>query len=271
MALGKDIPVKILLKLVPIIAKQTDQVSKLAESTLSKCISLPDDIQCNDPRVETLKRELQNIQTSIQNIQNTLNSINQIIPTLQTIINIASILKIAQLAIPNPAPAPSGPITQLIITFTAIIDNSKAIVKSLQGIVNSTQSQFNRVSSLVATIVNTLGSICNTETFTVSSEVAAKINRNSDAALAAAYPSDFYTTINVSQEDIDYRFNLIRDLLDQQVSVMNNLFEAPTKIYTDTTPPASTLGEINDYFINVATNKLYGPKTVNGWGNPINL
>ncbi len=36
-------------------------------------------------------------------------------------------------------------------------------------------------------------------------------------------------------------------------------------------PPASSLGEDNDFYIDTATTQLYGPKTGGAWGSPVSL
>ena len=42
-------------------------------------------------------------------------------------------------------------------------------------------------------------------------------------------------------------------------------------ILSGTTAPTLSIGEIGDYYLNKSTYDLYGPKTSNSWGTPINL
>jgi len=35
--------------------------------------------------------------------------------------------------------------------------------------------------------------------------------------------------------------------------------------------PSSSLGENGDFYIDTSVNKMYGPKTSDGWGDPVNL
>jgi hypothetical protein len=44
-----------------------------------------------------------------------------------------------------------------------------------------------------------------------------------------------------------------------------------TTILSGTTAPTLSIGEIGDYYLNKSTYDLYGPKTSNSWGTPINL
>lgn len=47
--------------------------------------------------------------------------------------------------------------------------------------------------------------------------------------------------------------------------------EDGSQIYSGTSAPQSSLGKEGDYYLNTNTFDLYGPKTNNGWGTPINL
>ena len=44
-----------------------------------------------------------------------------------------------------------------------------------------------------------------------------------------------------------------------------------SQIYSGSGVPAATLGNIGDYYLDVTTYNLYGPKTANGWGTPMLL
>jgi hypothetical protein len=44
-----------------------------------------------------------------------------------------------------------------------------------------------------------------------------------------------------------------------------------TQIYSGQTTPATSIGAAGDFYIDLATGALYGPKTSSGWGTPISL
>jgi len=44
-----------------------------------------------------------------------------------------------------------------------------------------------------------------------------------------------------------------------------------SQIYSGTGVPESTLGVVDDYYLDKSNYELYGPKTSNGWGTPLNL
>jgi hypothetical protein len=43
------------------------------------------------------------------------------------------------------------------------------------------------------------------------------------------------------------------------------------KVYSGTSDPSDTLGTIGDFYINLTTDLLFGPKTVSGWGTSVSL
>lgn len=42
-------------------------------------------------------------------------------------------------------------------------------------------------------------------------------------------------------------------------------------VLNGTTAPASTTGEVGDFYIRTSTSQIYGPKTASGWGSPTSL
>lgn len=271
MALGTQIPSEIVSKLIPILFKQFDVISKIAESAANKCNNLPANIQCNDPLVKQIKDQLQNLQNSIQQLTAILNSSSNIANAIQIVAGIAATLKIIQLAIPSVPGVPTGPVTELIAICTGLIANSKSAVNSLNNIIATIKTQFARINFLISNIINTLGSLCHDEIYNVSVEVNDIIANSNLTNLSDQYPSEFYTDINVSDDDINNRLILINDLVQQQLDVVSNLIEAPTKILTGATTPIFEQGDLNDYYVNYALNQMYGPKTESGWGQPVNL
>lgn len=269
MAIGTQIPAQIVQTIVPILSKRMSLISTLAEKIISDCVNLPVGVSCDDPSVRNIKQQLKNLQTAINTINPLLSNINNIINIIQTVVTVATILKTIQLAIPSVPGVPAGPITELIIIFTKLIENSKSCIDSLKGLTGSSQSQFNRIDSLIADAINKIGSICSNEQFEVSANVADIISRSSNQGntqnLQQPYNTEFYTSFNVSDDDIEYRLKSIQDLLDNQLDVMQNLIESPSKVLRGQQLPTDSIGNINDYFVDTRTNIVYGPKTDAGW------
>jgi phage-related protein len=277
MAIGTQIPSQIVQQIILLLSKQIDAISNLAEKTSTDCLNLAHNVKCSDPTVKQIKGQLADLQRLIDQLNIIINRTSDIISIINTVATTASVLKIIQLAIPSVPGVPTGPITELINIFTKLIDNAKSSINSLKGILANIKSQFNRINSLIANSINTIGSICNNESFTVTSEVASIINNassiigNDTSIINDQYPTEFYTNINVSDDDINLRFNTISELLENQLDVMTNLVEAPSKVYQASGVPENNLGKLGDYYINLDNQSIYGPKAqANDWGQPVN-
>ena len=119
------------------------------------------------------------------------------------------------------------------------------------------------LSKLLAGVINKLSSICNTETFEVSKITQDAINNQ---VVTDNITSEFYRLINVSQSDLDNRNVLIADLELQQRLLLTDLLEAPSKVYQNQGAPANDLGKLGDYYIDLDTQTVYGPKvSSNNW------
>jgi hypothetical protein len=267
MAIGTQIPSQIVEKIIPILSGKMSTISNLANKTALDCLNLPPETQCSDPLISKVKQQLADLQILITELDALINSISSIASSIQLVATVATALKLIQLAIPMVPGIPSGPITELINIFTKLIENSKSGVGSITNILENIKSQFNSINSNIANSIKKLASICSNEQFETSADVARLVN---PIQLTPDFASKFYTTINVSQDDIDFRVDSIQDLLDDQINVMQNLIEAPSKVITSENLPVTTDGNINDYFVNTTTNQIFGPKTNEGWGTPVN-
>lgn len=266
MALGTQIPSQIVTKLTPLLSKQIDTMSKLAETMSSDSLNLSPEVTCSDPNVKKIKTDLQLFQKEISRLNSIVNNTNGVVNSIKTISIVANTSKLAQLIIPAVSGVPSGPVTALINLFTKLGENANSAITCLENVIKNIKSQQQLISNTVADVLNTLGPICDSEVFETSSEVADIIT---DTNLNL-YPTEFYTEINVSDDDITNRFEVISNLLENQINVLNNLLEAPSKVYQGNTFPDIELGKVDDYYINTITNQIYGPKTINGWGTPVN-
>jgi len=267
MSLGTQLPSQIVSKLTTLMSNQLNSISNLVSKMSSDSLNLAANATCSDPTVQKLKRDLQKFQNEVDRLNTIISNIDRIIPIIRNITTIASTSRAAQLLIPAAPGVPTGPVTLLINLFTKLVENSNSAIISIQNIVNNANSQLQTINNVMADILNTIGSICNTEVFDTSAEIAEIIQR---PLAGSIFPTEFYTELNVSDEDINNRFNVITSLLENQISVMNNLIEAPSKVLSGAGLPTLNLGEINDYYIDTVTNQIFGPKTVDGWNTSIN-
>jgi hypothetical protein len=234
---------------------------KVAEA-ISKSNILPKNISCSDPRINELKKILEQIQRYIAQIQNILRILNIVIPILTVAAQIASILINAQLA--NPVPSPPAVGQGIAVQNELVANIAKALTQAsiILGIVNGAVAV---ASTLIGAVINKLSSICNSETFEVSQTTQNAID-------PATIESEFYQLINVSQEDIDLRKDLIVQLQQDQRSLLD-LLEAPSNVIigTGNQQPVIDQGKQGDYFINQNTRTIYGPKISDTeWAQGIN-
>jgi len=235
---------------------------KVAEA-ISKSNILPKNISCNDPKIVELKQILQQIQKYIAQIQNILRILNIIIPALTVAAQIASVLINAQLA--NPIPSPPAVGQALAVQNELVANIAKALTQAsiILGVVNGAVGL---ASKLIGPTINLLSSICNDEVFEVNQTTQTAIDsinteNTRNANIDFDMDSQFYQLINVSQDDIDLRQELIIQLQQDQRSLLD-LLEAPSRVITGTGTqiPDSDRGKTGDYFINQTTRTIYGPK-----------
>jgi len=268
MAIGTTIPVNLIKQLIPVLMKQVETLSTESEKFINQVLQLPSDISCSDPRVQDAKSKLQSMYDLIATIKQGLNTINTIVPIIGTVATVAQVLKIVQLAIPSIPGVPSGPITELINTFDSLSKNAKSSVSSLQGMVSAINIQFARINQSLAKAISKLSAICNTETFLVSADIN---NALQNLDYTETVPTQFYTDLNVSDEDITQRLKLIEELATDQLNILTNLKEAPSKVISGVNTPTNDIGDIDDYYVDTDSQLIYGPKTSNGWGSGINI
>ena len=90
------------------------------------------------------------------------------------------------------------------------------------------------------------------------------------AGYGDALKTEFYTKVNVSEEDLDFRSDTIEQLLSQQRDLLTSILEAPSKVHQTTAAPIGSLGKLGDYVVDNANKNMYGPKLENdSWGQPV--
>ena len=90
------------------------------------------------------------------------------------------------------------------------------------------------------------------------------------AGYGDALKTEFYTKVNVSEEDLDFRSDTIEQLLSQQRDLLTSILEAPSKVHQTTAAPTGSLGKLGDYVVDNVNKNMYGPKLENdSWGQPV--
>lgn len=242
-----------------VIAKLNQKVAEV----ISKSGALAKTILCNDARIKEIKQILQQIQRYITQIQNILRILNTVIPILAVAAQIAAVIINGQLAIPAPTPPVA---TQTLAVQNELVANIAKALTQASIIVTITNGAVTVASKLIGPVINKLSSICNTETFEVNQDTKNVLDTNTEITntieITNTTESEFYRLVNVSQQDIDLREELIVQLQEQQRSLLTDLLEAPSRVIVSTSiqPPDADRGKAGDYFINQTTRTIYGPK-----------
>ena len=264
------LPAKAVSLTIKQINKQTTKLMDSVNKTVADTVKLPVNIKCDDPRIKQIKNQLTNIQTQLTTVQNNIPKIQKTVNSIKSIVTLASGIKttisIAQLS--NPITAPLFIAQQLTAIQDATIVNAieslnqfaavpATLISKLQTIVPPLTSAISKVSAVCNGDVDNL-KIPNSllpETNNINND-----NNDNNDDYNDLVATEFYTKKNVSQSDLDGRSDLIELLVQQQQNLLTSLLEAPSEVYQDIGVPSSDLGKIGDYYIDLDTQTIYGPK-----------
>jgi hypothetical protein len=251
--------------------KQTDNLLDQVSKIVQDSIKLPTNVHCDDPKIKQIKDQLQSIQKQIGKIQETIPKIQSNIDTVKSIIGIAKGIKtaisVAQLS--NPITAPLFIAQQLTEIQNATIVNAIESLKQFQSIPTTALSKLQTIVPPLTGAINKISSACNGEIDNLELPIGAPDDTVADYNDLVA--TEFYTDINVSDSDLQDRSANIQFILQQQRDLLTSLQEAPSKVYQDNGIPSPDLGKAGDYYIDLTTSIIYGPKiTASEWGTPVN-
>ena len=265
-------PVLIAARLLPLLNKYIGTLQQLGAVELPNLLeNIPTNVTCDDADVRELRNKL-------EALLNFLEKINDLIAVLSTVVDVLKILaRIGQAtaAASLLSPVPLPPQVQ------SVIDSSSQLAQNSLTVANILLSIFNRLLALFPIILKSaaetqqfLNNLCNEDADRVNDFLnnlsgndtidVTLVTPPTAAELLEQYPSTFYTELNVSDEDLNSRYQEIVELIDGGFDVINNLVELPTNVLTGQGAPADTLGTAGDFYINTQTNQLFGPKPTNG-------
>jgi DNA repair exonuclease SbcCD ATPase subunit len=224
-------------------------------------IKLPLNVHCDDPRIKQIKDQLQKIQTQITKVQDQIPKVQEKIDTVKNIVGIAqgikSAISIAQLS--NPVTAPVFIAQQLTAIQDATIVNAIESLKQFESIPTTLLAKIQTLVPPLTSAISKISSACNGEVDNLEIPIDGNLNEdNNDYNDLVA--TEFYNERNVSDSDLQERSDNIELLLQQQRDLLSSLQEAPSKVYQDNGLPAADLGKIGDYYIDLSTSTVYGPK-----------
>jgi len=246
---------------------QTDKLLSSVTKIVTDSVKLPINIKCDDPRIAQIKKQLTDIQTQLTTVQANIPKIQQTANTLKqlvtTAIGIKSSISIAQLA--NPVTAPLFIAQQLTAIQDATIVNAIESLKQFSAIPASLTSKLQTIVPPLIGAITKVSGICNGNIDNLELPIDVIDNginniTNTTDTTNDLVATEFYTEKNVSQSDLDDRADTIELLLSQQQDLLTSLLEAPSKVYQDYGIPANDLGKLGDYYIDLDSQTVYGPK-----------
>ena len=264
-------PVLIAARLLPLLNKYIGTLQQLGAVELPNLLeNIPTNVTCDDADVRELRNKL-------EALLNFLEKINDLIAVLSTVVDVLKILaRVGQaLAVGATLITPTNGAAQ------SIGESNAQLAQNSLTVANILLSIFDRLLALFPTILKSasetqrfLNNLCNESDDRVN-DFLNNLSGNDtiDVTLVTPptaqeildqYPSTFYTELNVSDEDLNARYQEIVELIDGGFDVINNLVELPTNVLTGQGAPIDTLGTAGDFYIDTQTNQLFGPKPTNG-------
>jgi len=248
-----------------------DLVVDQTNQTIKDSVKLPTNVKCDDPRVQNIKQNLENIQSLITQVQQNIPKIQSAITAVNTIVSTAQGINaaIAAAQLSNPVTAALFISLQTQAIQNQLIVNAVEAVKPLQSLPLQIESKILTLVPVLITAISKLNTVCG------DSDIKLNIPNISTESTVTDYndlvPTEFYNESNVSENDLTQRSDSIEQLVEQQRNLLTSLQEAPSQVYKQEGNPPPELGKIGDYYLNTSNNVSYGPKISDtDWGNPLN-
>lgn len=254
------------------LTKQMDRLTESVSEAIQNSNKLPKNCNCDDPRVKQVKEQLGSIQNQINTLQENVPKIQQTINQVTKLVNVAqgvkSAITIAQLS--NPVTAPLFIAQQLMAIQDATIVNAINSLKQFSTLPQQLTSRLQSLTPQLLSVVQKVSNTCNgdVDEFSLPESITTEeLTSNYNDSVQ----TDFYNELNVSEQDLQNRSQQIETLLQRQQNLLNSLLEAPSQVYRETGTPDNNLGKSGDYYVDLNTSNIYGPKLSDSdWGQPIN-
>jgi len=142
------------------ITRLLDQALDQVILAVQEAVALPDDIQCDDPRIEALRKRIEQVNTLITKLQEIVPIVEKITSGLNLIIGIANSIKAIQFL--NPVAAPILIAQELVLAQTLTIANANQAVEELiQSIIPKINSSLQNAVSKLVPVANIISQACN--------------------------------------------------------------------------------------------------------------
>lgn len=244
------------------IDKQTDKLLTAVNETLTESVKLPINIKCDDPRIAKIKKLLADIQKQLTTVQENIPKIQKTAESLKTVvttaIGIKTAISIAQLS--NPVTAPVFIAQQLTAIQDATIVNAIESLNQFAAVPATLTSKLQTLVPPLLAAISKVSAVCNGDVDNLEIPSSLLPNTDTDTDYNDLVATEFYNEKNVSESDLDGRSDSIEQLLQQQRDLLTSLIEAPSKVYQNSGAPSVDLGKVGDYYIDLDTQTIYGPK-----------
>jgi len=267
-------------KILALLNKQLDKLIGDIQQVVKDSVKLPNNCNCDDPRIAEIKKKLDNIQKQLEAAQKIVPNIQKIVKTLKTLSKVAMTIKttLAAIQLLNPVTAPVFIAQQLTMIQDATIVNAIESIKLLRNVPDSVASSLAAAIPPLSDTISQVSSICNEKSrITIPKSVVDAVNNglsagtgNGDDLLGLSEDdyndligTEFYTPLNVSDTDLSDRADAIQQLVEQQQNLLTSLREAPAQVYRDTEYPLVNgfppidLGKVGDYYVNSSKMTVY--------------
>ena len=270
-------PVLIAERLLPLLNKYIATLQQLAVIQIPTLLeNIPTNVSCDDADVRELRNKLEALLNFLEKLNPDLIAVlSTVIDVLKTLARVAQAAAAASsLIVPVIPPAAQN----AIIASAMLAENALTVADILQINFDRLLAIFPKILKTATQAEQFLNNLCNESADQVNDFLnnLAAVNAGNNTIdvtlvtpptaeeLLEQYPSTFYTELNVSDEDLNNRYQEIVELIDGGFDVINNLVELPTNVLTGQGAPLNTIGTAGDFYINTQTNQLFGPKPTNG-------
>jgi hypothetical protein len=255
------IPTRVLDSIQPLITSKIEELNDLIAKLESALLSLSPNSSCDDAEILQLKTLLRNVETVINQLQSIFQFVPVISNTFRFLINFATTSANIQLAIPTVPGVPAGPLTQTLNSFVDLITISSTCINALANNIDLINVFLEKTFNITNQTSYAVSNVCGGAIDTSSPDITLLSENITLTRLERLYPSNFYRKVNVSDEDLQQRFDAIQELIINQINVISNLNEAPSKVLYGAGVPASSIGQPGDYYIDTIDQTVYGPKS----------
>lgn len=284
MAIGTGVPVKIYEIVTPILLDVLEDLIQQSSTALSDAIrkriesNIPNTSPCNDLELRALVERLKQLQDQLNNFDSLLNKLIGISGILSAIGLTAKAISV-YLTISGTPVAPA-PLVKALNIISLLATNAVSVSKLLVNLLEQISVQLDVIITNLNRAIDVTNALCPSNQLAkvptrnisvneidkgfVDNAVLGTVTTTGNFGTGQPTDSIFYRDVNVSDPDLNKRLDIVQDLVARQLDTITGIKEAPSKVVSGNQNPTAADGNVGDYFINIATGEIFGPKTLQG-------